>query len=188
MAEGRGRLSSLDQLPDEAQDDLVWAMAELNQRKRSQAEILDELNGRLADKSLVLISRSAFNRKAMRVAQAGRRVDEARAIYEGIAPRVTPDQMDQSAIVIGELIKVLISELLDRDQKSFTPSGAKELASAYKAAIEAQAISGDLKRRMEAEFSAKVGAAVEKVAKAKGITADTRHKIMEQLGVIQRSA
>ena len=38
--EGRGRLSSLDMLPDEAQEDLVWACQELYARARSQAEML----------------------------------------------------------------------------------------------------------------------------------------------------
>lgn len=46
MAEKRGQLSSLDLLPDEAQDDLVWAIGELNRRQRTQTDILFEFNDR----------------------------------------------------------------------------------------------------------------------------------------------
>lgn len=187
MGDGRGRLSSIDLIPDEGQDLIVWAMAELNKRKRTQADILFELNDQLEARGLEAISKSAFNRKAMRVANQARRISESRALFEGIAPQFTPEKVDETNIVIGELIKVLITEMLDRDQQSFSPKGAMEIATAYKTAIQGQAISSERKRRLEVEFAAKVGEAVDKVSKAKGITADTRHKIMEQLGIIQRA-
>lgn len=188
MADGRGRLSSIDLLPDEAEDDLFWAMAELNRRKRSQADILIELNDRLAVKGCEPISRSAFNRKAVRVAQAARRIAESRALFEGLAPQFTPERVDETNVVIGELIKVLITELLDRPEGAFSPKGAMEIANAYKTAIQGQAISSERKRRLEAEFAAKVSSAVEKVAKVRGITAEARDQIMEQLGVIRQGA
>lgn len=184
---GRGRLSSLDLAPEEAQDDIIWAMGELNKRQRTQAEILSDLNGRLADKGCPLVSKSAFNRKAMRVAAAAQRLAERRALFEGLAPQFTAERMDEANVVIGELIKTLITELLDGDAGSFTPKGAMELARAYKHTIEGQNISADAKRRALDAASRKLGEAVEKVGKEKGITAETRQKIMEQLGVIQRS-
>jgi len=188
MAEGRGRLSSLDLLPEEAQDDIVWAMGELNKRKRTQAEILADLNGRLADKGLDLISKSAFNRRSIRVAAAAKKIAERRALFEGLAPQFTPEKISEADVVIGELIKTLITELLDREANEFDPKGAMELARAYKHTIEGQRLSGDAKRRALAEFDAKVGKAVETVSSAKGLTAATRTKIMEQLGVIQKGA
>ncbi len=185
---GRGRLSSLDMAPDEAQDDIFWAMGELNKRQRTQADILFDLNDRLAAKGFEGISKSAFNRKAMRVAAAASRLAERRALFEGLAPQFTAERMDEANVVIGELIKTLITEMLDADAGSFTPKGAMELARAYKHTIEGQHISADAKRRALDAASKKVGDAVEKVAREKGITAETRAKIMEQLGVIQRSA
>jgi hypothetical protein len=187
MGEGRGRLSSLDLLPDEAQDDIVWAMAELNQRKRTQADILFELNDRLAVKGCEAISKSAFNRKAMRIAAYSRRISESRALFEGIAPQFTPERVDETNIVIGEMIKVLIAEMLDADAGAFAPKDAMNLAQAYVKAIQGQAISSERKRRLAAEFSQKIGEAAKTVEKAKGITAGTRQKIMEQLGVIQKA-
>ena len=185
---GRGRLSSLDLAPEEAQDDIFWAMGELNQRARTQADILSELNGRLADKGCPLISKSAFNRKAMRVAAAAARLSERRALFEGLAPQFTAERMDEANVVIGELIKTLITEMLDADAGSFTPKGAMELARALKHSVEAQTISSEAKRRALDAASRQVGAAVDKVAREKGITAETRARIMEQLGVIQRAA
>jgi len=157
-------------------------MGELNNRARTQADILFELNDRLAAKGLDGISKSAFNRKAMRVAAAAQRLSERRALFEGLAPQFTAERMDEANVVIGELIKTLITELLDAD------AGAMELARAYKHTIEGQNISADAKRRALDAASRKVGEAVEKVAREKGITAETRNKIMEQLGVIQRSS
>jgi hypothetical protein len=77
--------------------------------------------------------------------------------------------------------------MLDADAKSVTTKGAMELARAYKNTIEGQNLSAEAKRRALDAASRKVGAAVEKVAKEKGITAETRARIMEQLGVIQRA-
>lgn len=188
MADGRGRLSSIDLLPDEAQDEIVWAMGELNKRKRTQADILFELNDKLAVKGIDAISKSAFNRKAIRIASAARKIAERRALFEGIAPQFTPDRIAEADVVIGELIKILITELLDRDANEFDAKGAMELSRAYKHTIEGQRLSGDAKRRALADFDKKIAGAVDTVSKAKGITADTRHKIMEQLGVVQKGA
>ncbi len=187
MADGRGRLSSIDLLPDEAQDDIVWAMGELNQRKRSQADILFELNDRLAVKGCEPVSKSAFNRKSMRVAAYSRRISESRALFEGIAPQFTPDKVDETNIVIGEMIKVLIAEMLDAEAGDFESKDAMHLASAYVKAIQGQNLSSERKRKLAAEFAQKIGEAAATVEKAKGITADTRKKIMEQLGVIQKA-
>jgi len=163
-------------------------MGELNQRRRTQADILFELNDRLKVKGVDPISKSAFNRRAVRVAAAASRLAERRALFEGLAPQFTADRMDEANVVIGELIKTLITEMLDADASSFTPKGAMELARAYKHTIEGQNISAEAKRRAFAAASQKVGEAVEKVAAEKGISAETRQKIMEQLGVIRRDA
>jgi hypothetical protein len=185
---GRGRLSSLDLAPDEAQDDIFWAMGELNKRQRTQADILFELNDRLAVKGVDAISKSAFNRKAMRVASAAARLAERRALFEGIAPQFTPERIDEGNIVLGELIKTVIAEALDESADAIGAKGAMELARAFKHAVEGQTISSEAKRRAFERAQKQVGAAVESVAKSKGITADVRARMMETLGVIQRGS
>ena len=185
---GRGRLSSLDLAPDEAHDDIFWAMGELNKRQRTQADILFELNDRLAVKGVDPISKSAFNRKAMRVASAAARLSERRALFEGIAPQFTPERIDEGNVVLGELIKTVIAEALDDSADAIGAKGAMELARAFKHAVEGQTISSEAKRRALERAQRQVGAAVESVAKSKGITAEVRAKMMETLGVIQRGS
>ncbi len=177
--ETRGRLSSLDLAPDEAQEDIRWALAELNARKRTQMDILDELNGRLADKGLDLISKSAFNRKAVRTSAAAAKIHEARAVFTGIAPAFTPETMDETNIVVGELIKILIMELLEKD--NHTPKGAMELTSAYVGSIRGQAISAKYRETTERAFAKKASEAIEKVGKVKGLTKDMRDRLRAEL-------
>lgn len=176
---GRGRLSSLDLIPDEGRDDVMWALEELNRRERTQADILFELNDRLAVKGIDPISKSAFNRTAVRTAAASRRIAEARAVFAGIAPQFTPESIDENSIVLGEVIKTLIMELIDEPRQ--TPKGAMELARAFLATIQAQRLSSDRRQRLEAELASRAGAAVDRVAEARGLTAETVDAIKAQI-------
>ena len=177
----RGRLSSLDLMPDEAQDDIAWAMGELNQRKRTQADILFELNDRLDVKGVGIVSKSAFNRKAVRVSMVAARVAESRALFKDIAPQFTPEMVDESNLVIGELIKLLIADILDAGAGELNAKSAMELARGYQATIQGQRLSSDHRRKLQGEFAAKAGAAVDKVATATGLSAETRDRLRAEL-------
>jgi hypothetical protein len=182
---GRGRLSSLDLLPEEAQDDLVWAISQLNQRQRSQADILFELNDRLAVKGIEGVSKSAFNRKAMRLARRTGQLEERKFIYAGIAERLTPDEVSKSDLVLGEFLKTLIDELLDGD--NLDSKNAMELAKAYKETILAQRHSAEHRRKAEDEANAKLRKAVADVGavvKKAGVSQETMDEINRRLGVI----
>ncbi|WP_018701412.1 DUF3486 family protein [Amorphus coralli] len=169
---GRGRLSSIDLLPEEAEDDIVWACQELAARKRTQEDIRFELNDRLEAKGLEGISKSAFNRKAMRLAAAQRRMSEARAMFDGLASQFTAEDVDENTVILGEFIKTLIVELVDDQSGTKTPKQAMELARAFHATVSAQKISTDRRRKIEAEFAAKASKAVEDAGKAAGLSAD----------------
>ncbi|MFT4099116.1 MAG: DUF3486 family protein [Rhodoblastus sp.] len=168
----RGRLSSLDLLPEDAQDDVVWAMGELNRRDRTQADILLELNDRLQAKGFEPISKSAFNRKAVRIAAISSRIAESRALFEGIAPQFTPERIDETNIVIGELIKLVITDILDGDAGKIGPKGAMELARGYMAAIQGQKLSSARRAQVEADFKSRADKAIGAVAKEAGLSAD----------------
>lgn len=162
--QGRGRLSSLDLLPEEAQDDLVWALGELNQRSRTQADILFELNDRLEAKGIEPISRSAFNRRATRLARRTAQLEERRYVYAGIAERLTPEEVSKSDLVLGEFLKVLIDELLDSSE--LTSKSAMELARAYKETVLAQRHSAAERRKAEEEAKKKINSAISNVEKS----------------------
>lgn len=168
---GRGRLSSLDTIPDEGQDDVLWALGELNQRARTQQDILAELNERLEAKGIDPISRSAFNRRAVRLAAAARRLEESRYLFAGLADQFTPDRIDEGNVGLGEVIKTLIFELLDPD-RGHTPETAMQLARAYQATISGQRISSDRRRKLEADYQEKVARTIDTVAKEGGLSAE----------------
>lgn len=159
--QGRGRLSSLDLLPEEAQDDLVWALGELNQRQRTQADILFELNDRLEVKGIEPISRSAFNRRATRLARRTAQLEERRYVYAGIAERLTPEEVSKSDLVLGEFLKVLIDELLDGSE--LTSKSAMELARAYKETVLGQRHSAAERRKAEEDAKKKIGKAIDQI-------------------------
>lgn len=185
-SKGRGRLSSLDLLPEEARDDVIWAIAELNTRERTQADILFELNDRLAVKGIDPISRSAFNRKSMRLAKRSMQIDERRHIYAGIAERLTPEEVGKADLVLGEFLKTLIDELLDGD--GLVSKNAMELARAYKDTVMAQRHSAELREKAEAQAEARLKKVVDEVGevvrKTAGISQETLDEINRALGAV----
>lgn len=176
---GRGRLSSLDLVPEEGRDDVIWALGELNKRGRTQADILFELNDRLAVHGIEPISRSAFSRASIRTAHAARRISEARAVFAGIADQFTPESIDENSIVLGEVIKTLILELLDDPDQ--TPKGAMELSRAFLATIQGQRMSSDRRQKLQAELAAKTAQAVDRVGQRQGLSAEMVDQIKAQI-------
>lgn len=176
-----GRLSSIDLVPEEGRDDVMWALGQLNERKRSQADILFDLNDRLAVKGVAPISKSAFNRRAVRIYAQTKRDEEARALYSELARKLTPEAISEGDLVLGELIKTLVSEMLDATAGVINPTGALELARAYKAVIEGQTLSLELRRQADKELATKVNAAIDKVAKTRGLSADAAKDIRAQI-------
>jgi hypothetical protein len=177
---GRGTLSSIDMLPEEAAEDVTWAVQELAVRRLTQEEIREAFNTRLAAKGIDPISRSAFHRKAMRLAAVQRRMSESRALFEGLAPQFTADKVDDSNVILGELIKTLIQELLV-DDTARDPKGAMELASAYQKTVSAMKISSERRAKLEAELAAKTVAAIDVVAKERGFTTETTEHIKSKI-------
>lgn len=182
----RPQLSSLEQLPEEAQDDVVWAVGELNARKRTQADILFEFNDRLDAKGIAPISRSAFNRASIKLSAMSTRLNEARRIFEGIAPQFTPERVDENTIALGEIIKLVVFELSQSEGAALGPKGAMELAKAHLAVIQGQKISADRRSKLEAEFRTKTEAAIDKVAEVTGLSAERAADLRRDLLGVRR--
>lgn len=173
--QGRGQLSSMDLVPEEGQEDITWAVGELNKRERTAQDILMEMNDRLAAKGIDPISKSAFNRKSLKLAAMSNRLNEARHIFSGIASQFTAEKVDESTVVLGEFIKLLVFELVQSEGSDIGTKGAMELARAHLAVIQGQKLSAE--RRQKVETAAKdrlmkaAEAAVGEVAQA-GHTVD----------------
>jgi dihydroorotase-like cyclic amidohydrolase len=159
---GRGRLSSIDLLPEEAADDVLWACQELYARQRPIGDIHVDFNARLAAKGIDPISRTAFYNKSFRLAAAQRRMREAREMFAGLASEFTAENVDENTLILGEFIKTLIQELVDDAAGLKSPKEAMELARAYQSTVMAQKVSTDRRLKLEQEAKAKAVAAMEK--------------------------
>lgn len=177
MRAGRGRLSDIDMLPEWADEAKLWAFAELKERKRTQLDILDEFNARLRAAGLTngvmqppQISRSAFNRTALRIATLGRRLEETREIAAVLAPKLDQAGDNALTLMVSETIKTLISEMLG-NAGELAPDGATAemlmmTARALQAAEGAKRVSAETRRGIESELKAKAEKAVDAVAKS----------------------
>ncbi len=197
----RGRISAIDELPEWADEAKVWAFEQLKRRKKSQLDILDEFNARLRAASLAhdasaeppVISRTAFNRKAMVIAVHGRRLEETREIAAVLAPKLDKAGDDSVTLMVAETIKVLISEMLGNAGKLKADGATAEMlmmtARALTAAEQAKKLSAEGRKRVEEELAKKAAAAVDHVAKAKGLSTDTVDAIKSRiLGIEKQEA
>lgn len=184
--EGRGRLSSIDLLPDEAEADIVWALEQLRERTMPQVAILDEFNARLADRGLAGVSKSAFSRWSVRKALQFRRLDEVRAITSDVVTGLGTDGADQVTVAVAEMLKAAIYEALEGTQD---PKSIMELSRALGAAVSAQKHSAEHRRRLEDQVNAQVEKAAERAgaaAQEAGLSADRVAQIRRDvLGVRQ---
>lgn len=161
--EGRGRLSSIDLLPDDAEAEIIWALEELRERKQPQIAILDEFNARLADRGIGKVSKSAFSRWSIRKALQFRRLDEVRAITGDMVTGLGTDGSEEVTIAAAEMLKVAIFETLEgqNDAKSL-----QALARALNAAVAAQKGSADHRKKLEEREQAKVTQVVDRAVEA----------------------
>lgn len=192
--EGRGWLSSIDKLPKESGEIVLWAAHELQQREREQQDIHLEFNKKLAEINLGPISASAFNRHAMRQASALRRLQDTRSITAVLTDKLEVGQEDDLTIMVAEMIKTLVFELINNGgEAGFSPKQAMEMSNAIKSAAAAQHISTERRRKLEKEIGDKVEKAVEKVTdlvgKEAGLDEDTIAKLRREfLGVKDNSS
>jgi hypothetical protein len=184
--EGRGRLSSIDLLPDEAEAEIVWALEQLRDRTMAQTAILDEFNARLADRGIAKVSKSAFSRWSVRKAMTFRRLDEVRAITSDVVTGLGTDGADQVTVAVAEMLKAAIYESLEGQQD---PKSIMELSRALGAAVSAQKTSADHRRKLEEQVNAKIEKAAEQAstsAREAGLSEDRVAQIRRDvLGVRQ---
>ena len=192
---GRGRLSSIDQLPDWADEARVWAFEQLREKKLTQVEILDGFNERLRAAAWQegishppQISSSAFNRTAIRIARLGRRLAETREIAAALAPRLDEVGDDQLTLLISNTIKTLVNEMLENAGELAADGATAEMlmftSRALKHAEEAKRISTDTRSKIDKELRDKTEKAIETVAKERGMTSETVNAIKARvLGV-----
>jgi hypothetical protein len=182
----RGRLSSLDLLPIEAQPFVRDAFRELGDRKRPAEDIRAELNAHLLGiENAKPISRSAFNRKSLFLAEYGANIAHAREIAATFAERFGEDPNSDVGLLINETIKTIIFDVLMNRAMSDDETSMKLLK---EAALTLQRLEmakqSNVRTRVEIEekIVTKAADVVEESARAAGLTPerarDIRHKVL----------
>ncbi|MHA1572169.1 MAG: DUF3486 family protein, partial [Alphaproteobacteria bacterium] len=184
--EGRGWLSSIDLLPEEADAIVTWVHRELRNRDRTQTDIHAEFNERLAELGLGPISRSAFSRKSVALADVLRRTEKSRQMAKVVAEQRTPGDIDELTLLGTQTIKTLAIELLSMaGEGGASTKETLELARTFQAAVNAEAVSTKRKKDAQKDFNDQAGKVIDSVAKVKGLSADAVATIRrEVLGVI----
>lgn len=185
MRRARGRLSSVDLLPEEAEEDVVWAWEQLKRRKLTQTEILEQLNLRLKRKGLRSISKSSFGRAAVRLMRMASRLEETREIASVLATKLDAAGGEDLTLLLGETIKTLVYEMLEHAGELQADGAAAEMmmnfARALKFSEESRRITADTRTKVEREFKKTATAAVDEAAKVRGLTQETADAIKAQI-------
>ena len=179
---GRGRLSAIDQLPDDAEAAIVWANAELRAHKLPQVTIFEGFNARLAAHSIAPVSKSSFNRHAIRKAAAFRKIDDLHRITSELVTSLGTDGPDRATIAIAECIKLAAYDILDEGQQS--PQDLAQLARAVSSAVGAQKTSAAHRRLLESDYQKKIGAAfanAESKLSASGLPVKNSSEILRKI-------
>lgn len=192
-SKGRGRLSLIDQMPDECDPIITWAASELSDREKTQTDIYAEFVQRCEELMAAhrgeldfdIPSFSSFNRYSMRLTKMTRRMDETRQIVSALSDGFDAKDSDDLTIMAAETLKSLIFHMMaNADAEDVDPKDVMHMASAFRQSVQAQSMSSDRRRKIDDEFKDKVGDAVTAVAKAKGLTKETSNAILtEILGV-----
>lgn len=180
--EGRGRLSSIDMLPEEATPDIVWALEELRERRMPAKMILVEFNKRLADRGMPAISKSAWNRYSVRKAIQFRKLDEVQRISGELVNSLGAESPDQVTVAVAEMIKLAAFELLEEGELG--SKGIAELSRALAATVSAQKQSAEHRRQLQAEVDARLkqaAAALNEAGAKIGVGKETLAKITNLL-------
>lgn len=180
---GRGRLSSIDRLPDEADPDVAWAIEALRDRKMHQNAILAEFNARLADRGLKAISKSAFSRWSVRKAIQFRKLDEVRRISNELISMLGTDGPDDVTVATAEMVKLAAFQMLENPE-DLSSKSVMELSRALASAVNAQKGSAEYRRKLQAEVDERLKKAAEAVEEAgakAGVGEDTLKKITSLL-------
>lgn len=179
---GRGRLSGIELLPEEASDIVVWASRELAARERTQTDIYAEFRNKLialqGEQGLAfdIPAFSSFNRFSVKQAELGRRLEETRQISSALADRLNGVESEDLTVMIIESVKTLLFEILSSSGESgLKPKEAMEMARAIQSLVATSKLSSVQRQRIQEELVARTDEAIDKatvVAREAGVSAE----------------
>lgn len=194
MAKGRGRLNSIQLLPEACGPTVAWALAEMNRTDRTLTDIYGEFVAKLegvereyrGEVEFKIPSFSSFHRHSFNIAVATKRMADVREIAGSLFEQYDPEESDQLTIIATEAIKTLVFEIYMSRGDKVEAKDAQALANALRAAAQAQNVSSDRRRKVEAEFASKAKEAISTVQKAKGLTQEAADEILSKILGVQK--
>lgn len=180
----RGRLSTIDLLPDEAQPYVMAAMQALKERKREQEAIREELNNHLLSLGARPISKSAFNRKALWLAGYGEQLIQAREVAAVLAEKLDKAPEGDVGLLLNETVKMIVYDIVMQgsiDDGSASLEMAKDAALALYRLEHARKVSIVTRKKILDDFGEQAKKAVDSVAKVRGLTAETAEDIKAKI-------
>ena len=186
----RGRLSSIDLLPEEAMPHVRKALQHLTENKLTQNQIREELNNHLLSiEGCKPIGKSSFNRKALQVAAYGERLIQARQIAEVMTQKIDEQDGDVGALT-NETIKTLVYDvIMDQalDEKSPSIEVLKEASLTLMRLERARKTSVEARSKHMREFIDKTEEAVTDIGKAGGLSPEVIAILRSDfLGVVKK--
>lgn len=196
---GRGRLSGIDLLPEEASDIVVWASRELAARDRTQTHIYAEFRSKLIalqgelGLGFDIPAFSSFNRFSLKQAELSRRLEETREISSSLAARLDGVGNEDLTVMVIEALKTLIFEIVSAaGEAGVKPKDAMEMARAIQALVAASKMSHAQRASFQAELEDRTDEAIEKasvVALEAGVSAERIAQMRREfLGVRPKAA
>lgn len=186
MTRGRGRLNSIELLPPEASDIVVWAARELAARERTLTDIYHEFRNKLialqGEQGLAfdVPAFSSFHRHSVRQATLARRLEETRAVSSSLAARLDGVENEDLTIMVVESLKTLVFEILqDRGEAGMKPKEAMELARAMQTLVATSKLSLGQRAAFEAALEARTDEALEKVTAVAGEAGISKERIAQ---------
>ena len=180
----RGRLSTIDLLPDEAQPYVLAAMDALKERRREQEAIREELNNHLLSLGCEPISKSSFNRKALWLAGYGANLIQAREVAAVLAEKLDKAPEGDVGLLLNETIKMIVYDIVMEgsiNDESASIGMAKDAALTLFRLEQARKVSIVTRKKIMDDFQTKAVEAVAAVAKVKGITDETAEAIKSKI-------
>jgi hypothetical protein len=107
--DGRGRISTIDKLPEDIR---VGINAALRERRLTQEEIRDHFNALLEKRGAGTVSRSSFNRYSVQIEEKGSMLREAREAANALVGGLGETGGTDLGRAVTELVKTLAFDLV----------------------------------------------------------------------------
>ncbi|MCG8635435.1 MAG: DUF3486 family protein [Desulfobacterales bacterium] len=167
---GRGRQSTIDQLPDDIRIKLNEA---LRDRRLTQKEILASINGLLKDRGEKPLSKSAVNRYSMAIEEKGAMMRQAReaadALVGGLAEYKGTDLGRANTDIVKTLVFDVVMKGLDGEGGGIDIDALNKLALVTQRLERASKISLDRETKLREQILAEAADTVEETAIQSGM-------------------